>query len=185
MKDIGQSLKDRKYGSAALNQDSATDLTETRLMGVLRENMSTDGRAPEWPRVAITDLKIPSDQLNFGRGMTLRPDECIHFNAVLWTNDSESERFDDLRLCAEDLPKQSNGFVVPWYTFPVSGENTGQVRTEGPIPPYNKLPSDNAMEKWILNRFGQYYIGSLLTLIGYDPQFSIDRRRFWIRDVKQ
>lgn len=184
VKDMGRSLSNGNLRSAALTEDSATDLTATRLRGVLRQNLATDGQAPEWPKVVITDLQIPADQLDFTRGMSLKPNECIRFNAVLWQDASDSERLDDLRLCAEDLPRQSNGFVVTWYSFPISGKTTGQVRADGPTPPYNKLPSGTTVDTWIMNRFGQYYIGSLLTLVGYEPNFTIDDRRFWIKNVK-
>lgn len=183
MKDMGRSLSSGNVGSA--EQNSATDLTDTPLKGVLRKNLSKDGKAPEWPKVVITDLQVPPDQLDFTRAMSLKPQDCVYFNAVLWKDATDSERFNDLRLCAEDLPKQSNGFVVTWYNFPISGKTTGQVRTEGPTPPYNKLPSDTDIDTWIMNRFGQFYIGSLLTIVGYEPNFTIDDRRFWIKDVEQ
>ena len=51
-------------------------------------------------------------------------------------------------------------------------------------PPYSKLPGDPAMERWLMNQFGLYYVGSLLTLVGYDPNFTVDDRRFWIRNIK-
>ena len=41
-----------------------------------------------------------------------------------------------------------------------------------------------AMERWLINQFGLYYVGSLLTLVGYDPNFTVDDRRFWIRNIK-
>ena len=75
-------------------------------------------------------------------------------------------------------------FVLTWKSFSISGKTSGQVRGDGPIPPYSKLPSDPAMERWLMNQFGLYYVGSLLTLVGYDPNFTVDDRRFWIRNIK-
>ncbi|WP_282959023.1 hypothetical protein [Comamonas kerstersii] len=40
------------------------------------------------------------------------------------------------------------------------------------------------MERWLMNQFGLYYVGSLLALVGYDPNFTVDDRRFWIRNIK-
>ena len=72
-----------------------------------------------------------------------------------------SERFSNLSLCAPELPKQSNNFVLTWKSFSISGKTSGQVRSDGPTPPYSKLPSDPAMERWLMNQFGLYYVGSL------------------------
>ncbi|MEQ4616711.1 MAG: hypothetical protein ABN482_01545 [Corticimicrobacter sp.] len=164
---------------------TANSLKNSPLHNVLRENLSSDGRAPEWPKIAVTNLQIPGSQMTMNRSLSLKANECIRFDAVLWRDAKRVERFKDLSLCASDLPRQSNDFVITWKSFPISGRTSGQVRTDGPTPPYNKLPSDQAMEQWILNQFGLYYVGSLLTLMGYDPNFTLDDRRFWIQNVKQ
>lgn len=41
------------------------------------------------------------------------------------------------------------------------------------------------MKHYLMNQFGLYYVGSLLTLVGYDPNFTVDDRRFWIRNTKE
>ena len=144
-----------------------------RSHNALRQNLSTDGRAPEWPKVVISNLQIPADQMTLTRSLTLKASDCIHFDAVLWHDAKRSERFSNLSLCAPELPKQSNNFVLTWKSFSISGKTSGQVRSDGPTPPYSKLPSDPAMERWLMNQFGLYYIGSLLTLVGYDPNFTV------------
>lgn len=185
--DLGQSI------SAGVNQavtappqgGPGNSLTGSPLHNALRRNLSTDGRAPEWPKVVITNLQVPADQMTLTRGLRLKATDCIRFDAVLWHDARRAERFSDLSLCAPELPKQSNNFVLTWKSFAISGKTTGQVRGDGPTPPYNKLPNDPVMEKWLMNQFGLYYVGSLLTLVGYDPDFSIDDRRFWIRNLKK
>jgi len=159
-------------------------LLGTPLHNALRQNLSTDGRAPEWPKVVITNLQIPADQMTLTRSLTLKASDCIRFDAVLWHDAKRSERFSNLSLCAPELPKQSNNFVLTWKSFSISGKTSGQVRSDGPTPPYSKLPDDPAMERWLMNQFGLYYVGSLLTLVGYDSNFTIDDRRFWIRNIK-
>ncbi|WP_244609969.1 hypothetical protein [Lampropedia puyangensis] len=159
-------------------------MLSTPLRNVLKSNLSTDGRAPEWPKVVITNLQIPDGQMTMARSLSLKASECINFDAVLWRDAKRVERFSGLSLCAKELPRQSNDFVVTWKSFPVPGKTTGQVRGDGPTPLYNKLPSDQAMEQWLLNQFGLYYVGSLLTVVGYDPNFTIDERRFWIKNLK-
>ena len=162
----------------------SNSLLRSPLLNALRQNISTDGRAPEWPKVVITKLAIPVDQLTLTRSLTLKASDCIHFDAVLWHDAKRSERFSGLSLCAPELPKQSNNFVLTWKSFSISGKTTGQARTEGPTPPYSKLPSDSAMNSWLMNQFGLYYVGSLLTLVGHDPEFTDDDRRFWIKNIK-
>ena len=138
---IGTSLAQAATPASPATRNS---LLGTPLHNALRHNLSTDGRAPEWPKVVISNLS----------------------------------------LCAPELPKQSNNFVLTWKSFSISGKTSGQVRSDGPTPPYSKLPSDPAMERWLMNQFGLYYVGSLLTLVGYDPNFTVDDRRFWIRNIK-
>lgn len=159
-------------------------LLRTPLHNALRQSLSTDGRAPEWPKVVISNLQIPADQMTLTRSLSLKASDCIRFDAVLWHDANRSERFTDLSLCAPELPKQSNNFVLTWKSFSISGETTGQVRSDGPTPPYSKLPGDPEMDRWLMNQFGLYYVGSLLTLVGYDPKFTVDDRRFWIRNIK-
>ena len=90
----------------------------------------------------------------------------------------------DLSLCAPELPKQSNNFVLTWKSFSISGETTGQVGSDGPTPPYSKLPGRPGNGSLVDESVRLYYVGSLLTLVGYDPKFTVDDRRFWIRNIK-
>lgn len=162
-----------------------TNAMITKLSGVLHQSQTINGRRAEWPKVVITDLQIPPNQ-EYRSGFRVQANECILFNAVLWTDAKSSENFDKLALCAGDLPRDASMFVVVWRNFPVSGENTGDVRTIGPVPPYNKLPTDAGLERWMTSPFGTYYISSLLTVVlGYDQNsFTIDDRRFWVRNLK-
>jgi len=85
----------------------------------LRQNLSPDGRAPEWPKVVISNLQIPADQMTLTRSLTLKASDCIRFDAVLWHDAKRSERFSNLSLCAPELPKQSNNFVLTAYSTPI------------------------------------------------------------------
>jgi len=173
-----------KTPTARVNEgQSKTSLTKTKLMGILNQYPSTDGRAPEWPKIAITNLVIPAEQATAYRG-SLATNDCIVFDAVLWHDARSSEKFTGVSLCAPELPKRSNDFVTTWRTFPISGDISGQIRSDGPTPPYSKLPNDAVMDRWVTVGPGIYFIGSMLTMMGYDPQFSSDNRRFWVRNVQ-
>lgn len=145
IKDKTAALSQNLRPSAQPQKQTSTSLLKTPLLGALSRNPSSDGRTPEWPKVVITDLEIPADQQNLGRSLSLRPDECIKFNAILWNSASDSQRFDKLRLCADQLPKQSNNFVLTWKSFSIPGETTGQVRTDGPRL---RQPSCRAAQPW-------------------------------------
>jgi len=160
---------------------SGTSLATTKLMGALSRSPSTDGRAPEWPKIAITNLVVPAEQIANMR-IQLKRTDCIKFDAVLWHDEKHNEKFNDVTLCSLELPKRSNDFVTTWQVFPIGGKTSGQVRGEGPTPPYSKLPSDAATDQWMLGA-GKLFVGSMLTMMGYDPNFTVDTRRFWIKNV--
>lgn len=161
-----------------------TNIKQSKLNGVFRQQLSTDGSTPEWPKLVITDLQFPADQLDRTRSKALRPHECVFFNAVLWSDAAHSESFNNLGLCASDLSGQSNSFVAPWWLTPISGKTSGQMRTSGPVPPFRKLPTDADLDGWLTNNFGNYYIGNLLTIVGYDQNYLPDDRRIWLKNIK-
>lgn len=162
-----------------------TSLLRTPLHNALSRNLSTDGRAPEWPKVVIINLQIPDDQLS---PTTLYPkaNDCIWFDAVLWHDAKRSERFTHVSLCGSELPSGvPNDFVRLYFSEPVPGKTTGQLRTDGPTPPFLSRPSSQVLQQWMTSgRFGTYFMGSLMRLVGYDPDFPIDGRRFWIKNIK-
>lgn len=159
-------------------------LANTKIAGIFKQYLSTDGSTPEWPKIAIRDLEIPENQLDWKHPLKLAANECIQFNATLWMNEKNKEEINNISLCSQNLPKQSNTFVTTWKSWPISGKTTGQIRTAGPTPPYNKLPSDPKIENWIMHQFGLYYIGSIITETGIDPNFTKDDRRLWIVNIK-
>ena len=159
-------------------------LDSTPLPDALRQNApAKKGRAPEWPKVVIVNLQVPDDQLIPTRGLPLKANDCIQFDAVFWRDAKHSERFTDLSLCAPDLPDQPNDFVLDWKNAPVSGKTTGKTRGDGPTPPHDKLPNDPDIDRWLKNEFGVEYLGGLLTLLGYDPGSTADSRRFWVKNM--
>src|SRR5690606_17575402 len=135
---IGTSLAQAATPASAASRNS---LLGTPLHNALRHNLSTDGRAPEWPKVVISNLQIPADQMTLTRSLTLKASDCIRFVAVLWHDDKRSERCSNLSLCAPELPRLSDNVGLTWESFRISGKPTGQVRSDAPMPPYSRLPS--------------------------------------------
>jgi outer membrane murein-binding lipoprotein Lpp len=114
LNELGSALSGAGSNSTEQNR---TNLKDTKLMGVFSSSLSTDGTAPEWPKVAITNLQVPSDLASLN-SLRLKYGQCIIFNAVLWHDSKNNEKFNDVSLCSQDLPKRSNGFVTTWRTFP-------------------------------------------------------------------
>ena len=86
-KSIGSSLSQAATPASAANRNS---LLGTPLHNALRHNLSTDGRTPEWPKVVISNLQIPADQMTLTRSLTLKASDCIHFDAVLCAGAAET-----------------------------------------------------------------------------------------------
>ncbi|MCL2523397.1 MAG: hypothetical protein FWF20_04860 [Betaproteobacteria bacterium] len=185
MSDLGKSLSTAGSGPIIGSAGSSgTPITQTKLAGALARSPSTDGRAPEWPKIVIVNLTIPVKQINEPAGYQFKANDCITFDAIMWTDASHNEKFKNLSLCAPEMPDSGNTFMSSWQSFSISGKTSGQVRGDGPTPPYMKLPSDQLMSNWIgMNRWGIYFVGSLLKIVGYDPQFTKDDRRFWVKNT--
>jgi hypothetical protein len=181
--DMGKSITNSGPVSGGVGKGS-TSLTQTKLMGVLRKTISADGSAPEWPKVAIVNLSIPTDLIQNMR-FKFKRDDCVTFDAVVWYDEKRNEKINDVSLCAPDLPKQSNTFVTVWKSFSINGKTSGQVRTDGPTPPYSKLPSDATMDRFTSHNNGLIFIGSMLTMMGFDPNFTPDTRRFWVKNMRE
>lgn len=156
-------------------------LLKTPLYNALHQNLYTGGKVPEWPKVVILDLEIPRNELA-APSINPLPGECIRFDAVLWHDAKRSERFSHVTLCASELPTGVTYDFVGFLSF-ISGKTTGQLRTDGPTPPLYIMPTDQAMKQWTAFS-GLYFVGGLMRLVGYDPDFPIDNRRFWIRNIK-
>lgn len=183
MNDFGKSLGTQSASGPAIGTvgGGGVSLTSTKLMGMLSRSPSMDGSAPEWPKIAVTNLTVPAEQVANTRLMLKRTD-CVRFDAVVWHDAKHNEKFNNISLCALELPKRSNDFVTTWQVFSIEGKTSGQVRGDGPTPPYSKLPSDPTTDQWMLGA-GKLFVGSMLTMMGYDPNFTVDSRRFWVKNV--
>lgn len=157
----------------------------TKLAKIFSNYPASGDEAPEWPKVAILITQIPKAQLeNHYMVHKPAPNECLRFSIKLWQNAKTSENFENLELCGSDIPTGvSFSKVMVWKNFPITGKTAGQVRS-GPTPPYNKLPSSPALDRWFMNDTGYYYLGSLLYSLGYDWNYAPDSRRVWVAKIE-
>lgn len=149
-----------------------------------------------WPRVSITLTDYsetlvtldPSLYASLGGVVgRVRPDECIKFDAVLWTNARTSRKFKNLVLCNSDISTTdtvvypSNGMrSYSTLAFPPPSISSGQLRTEGPKIPRNLVPLELPNDKRIW-RSGEYLFATLFHTMRYRaPLNDITDTRVWI-----
>ena len=168
----------------------ATTIAKTKLNGILAQNPSAGSSAALWPRIAIRDLEIPQWQVQgaaFNRPVGTA--DCIYFNVTLWRTNTQSERIENIELCGNELSRnQDNNFVSRWKALPInSTTTTGQKRTEGPVPPKAKLPTAPEIDTWFWNHQALWYLGTLLTKLGYDQGFVPEETspRVWVVNLKK
>jgi hypothetical protein len=112
-----------------------------------------------------------------------KANQCINFSLTHWANSSTRQSYDKPVLCANDIPKVSHtGLRAVWPQFGTSGDNTGQLRTIGPVPPSVPYPSDGASQKF-LERGGVFFLGAVLSGLGSGWNYVGDKRRVWVVKV--
>lgn len=160
-------------------------ILDTRLANLLSNNPSTSNDKPQWPRIAISELRVPTYQVRENIpavGFTLR--DCVYFNATVWTNETASEQLENVSVCGADMARlrikgyDNRGAVMAWQSSAVSGETTGQTRTSGPLPPAYGLGKSDFLKLWLDHGYGLLFLGHILHSVGYDPNF--DERRIWL-----
>jgi hypothetical protein len=166
----------------------ANPLAGTELDGLFKKKPITNSNKPErWPRVAIT-IKAATAGVHTVEGQgTLRPDDCITFDARLWRSASDSQRFENLRLCTPAVAALSKGVayrtlqLFPQYTVPRGENSTAAQRTDGPVQPFQMFPQDiKSQQQWLLGPWNnKFFLGALFVALGYDWDNDFDRR-LWV-----
>lgn len=161
-------------------------LKGTELDGVFKKFPITNSNKPErWPRVALT-VKTATPAIIAPMRPQLSANDCMEFDIRLWTSQTESKRFDNLRMCAPAVEVLGKGVafrtinLFPRYTVP-SGENsTASQRTDGPVQPFYMFPQDiQSVQSWTQGGNGIFYLGAVMIALGYDWDNDFDRR-FWV-----
>lgn len=163
-------------------------LEGTELDKIFQKKPITNSNRPErWPRVAITvKAATPGVHSIEGQG-TLRDSDCITFDARLWRSATDSQKFENLRLCTPAVERLSKGVayrtlqLFPQYTVPRGENSTANNRTDGPNQPFYMFPQDiKSMQQWILGPWNnKFYLGALFVALGYDWDNDFDRR-LWV-----
>lgn len=164
-------------------------LQGTELDGIFKKNPISNSRNPErWPRVAIT-VKSATPGVFSMNQQQLGPNDCVTFDARLWTNEKTSKRFENLQVCTptlqnvlRDKPIRTMDllprFTVPWQ------DTTASRRTEGPVPPFYLFPQDiGSTQGWVLTHMNtKFYLAGIFVLLGWDWDDDFDRR-VWVVSV--
>lgn len=135
---------------------------------------------PDYPKTAIS-IGYPAwlDDPSAGMGR-FKGKQCVNYAVTFWTAPGKSERYDNMVVCTTDLAKVSHDSLrTVWPFFGAGGQTSGQVRTEGPLPPAVPFPSDPKSQKFMQSG-GVFMLGAILTGLGYDWNFAQDKRRVWV-----
>lgn len=164
-------------------------LQGTELDGIFKKNLISNSRSPErWPRVAITIKSATPGVLSMNQ-QQLGPNDCVTFDARLWTSEKAGKRFENLQICTptlqnvlRDRPIRTMDllprFTVPWP------DTTASRRTDGPVPPFYLFPQDiGSTQGWVLTHMNtKFYLAGIFVLLGWDWDDDFDRR-VWVVSV--
>lgn len=194
VKDISDTIADAiRDSSPPPDSYHGIDFKDTELFGLFARYEAFDSRKPadqHFPRVALTVITAPPN--HFRKTMD-RTKSCWRLRAKIWLSLEEYrfvEPFDwctHLHLVPPTVPLDD---ANAWFSAGVNGAHTGNIRTEGPIPPAAAIPTDlKHQEFWGASGFGpasmngQMLVG-LLYHMGLDWTNRGDRR-VWIVEFSQ
>lgn len=175
--------KDGDKGNAGVPA-SYQKLTDTKLKDILKAYPVKDNmNPPAFPKLAIRVTGY-SKSLDQWENRTNTPSECVNYNITLWTSERQSEKFNNLRMCATDLAYNISFVSVrsPWPAKMNYNKNSGQVRDDGPVAPDKPYPNDPVARSFMAGG-GVFYIGSMFVQMGYDWDYPHDTMRVWVSGV--
>lgn len=154
----------------------------------------------QFPRVALTVLDAPPTQSD--KSSLFRTKSCWKLRAKIWSSRTSSQDVEAFHWCtprdiAGELPLEGADI---WFSIGQPSkdicktcfkyENTGNLRTEGPVPPRTSIPFDLRHQKfWQSSGFGirqmnGLMLASLLYHMGFDWSV-VDDRRVWVVEFIQ
>lgn len=153
----------------------------------LADIFNSDAAGSDYPHVAIT-VTDWSDRIT-SRGMNptsqAQANDCLTFDATLWRDAKSSEPIDDLIICAGEARRgyMRGAFDGGFRFASVAGENTGQRRTTGPLPPANVYPRTAEADD-LLDGPGQSLLANILMEMGLDFSYGGNVGRVWVVSVR-
>lgn len=192
-----KSFAGRLTGQGAPHEAGSVDILDSKLLDLLASNPATSNVNPEWPRIAISDVRLPASLLQahgevaFGKSIQMGPGDCFYFKATIWSNETASEVLDKVALCGSDMQKEKRRSNLGQgqlgthleFTLPIQGKTTGSVRTVGPTPPNYLLEeriAENESREAALHGYGAARALTILleNFVGFNS--NTDTRRFWV-----
>lgn len=153
----------------------------------LNDIFNTAEAGSDYPHVAIT-ITDWSDRIT-SRGMNptsqAQANDCLTLDATLWRNAKSSEPINGLIICAGEARRgyMRGAFDGGFRFASVAGENTGQRRTTGPLPPANVYPRTAEADD-LLAGPGQSLLANLLMEMGLDFSYGGNVGRVWVVSVR-
>lgn len=142
-------------------------------------NILANSNSSEWPRVALTIKNVPKW---FYETTHIESTDCITIKVVIWKNRTDKNTLDNLQFCGDEiLPNISYAGLQLWGPTTAIKENTGNRRTDGPIPPLRLWQSNPGTQDFFFKN-GNYYVGGIMATLGYNWLDEGDKR-FWIVSV--
>lgn len=157
--------------------EKRTRIRDTALKDIFKNNQYGD-----WPRVAIKVNAVPKDFYTNVSGWSDIPrTDCIVVTATIWHSLTSSEAINNLAVCKDDFVENVAYIsVMFWMTSSyMAKKNTGNIRTNGPVPPLTPFPQSPGIPPSI-NR-PLFFYGSIMMVMGYN--WETPDGRFWIVDA--
>lgn len=152
----------------------------------LADIFNSDAAGNGYPHVAIA-ITDWSDRIT-SRGMNptsqAQANDCLTFDATLWRDGKSSEPINGLIICAGEARRgyMRGAFDGGFRFASVAGENTGQRRTTGPLPPANVYPRTAEADD-LLDGPGQSLLANVLMEMGLDFSYGGNVGRVWVVSV--
>jgi len=148
----------------------------------------------QWPRVALTITALQSNAYKSAilTGNSGFPgDSCMRLSAVVWSDMKTSKNIPEETFCLGQMHGHSSinstGEILSWGMFEDLGrktQNTGHVRTNGPIPPAKLFPEGADYKGFFNSSRVSVIFGALVRVMGYDLSLDGEKdRRLWIVSI--
>lgn len=179
---------------------SGKRLQDTPLAGLFARHPSSRP-GDYWPRVSIrildySETLVSESSLRFQTQLpgslapnVGRPDECLKFDAVIWTAEKKSQKVDGVVLCNGDLKADGTrltmGALRNYRTLMApTSISSEQVRGAGPRVPAQLIPLDSR-EAIALYGNGGYLFGEMFLAMGYRGPLDGDQRLWFVNLVNK